>query len=82
MRQVGIDAFQTLLLPDIDRERSTALNHDVEALQAVRLDVLPEIEWGWRPPSQWRAPAGRACWPESSRSIVDSGAPRRRRRSD
>jgi hypothetical protein len=44
MRQVGIDAFQTLLLPDLDRERIKALNHDAVALQAVRPDVLPEIE--------------------------------------
>ncbi|MCC6176054.1 MAG: hypothetical protein IT305_12175 [Chloroflexi bacterium] len=44
MRQVGIDAFQTLLLPDLDRERIKALNHDTVALQAMRPDVLPEIE--------------------------------------
>lgn len=44
MRQVGIDAFQTILLPDLNRERIKALNHDAQALQAVRPDVIPEIE--------------------------------------
>jgi hypothetical protein len=44
MRWVGIDAFQTLLLPDLDRERIKALDHDAQALQAVRPDVLPEVE--------------------------------------
>jgi hypothetical protein len=44
MRQVGIDAFQTLLLPDLDRERIKALNHNAQSLRAVRLDVRPEIE--------------------------------------
>jgi hypothetical protein len=42
MRQVGIDAFQTLLLPDLDRIQ--ALNHNAQSLRAVRLDVRPEIE--------------------------------------
>ena len=44
MRQVGIDAFQTLLLPDLDRERIKALNHEAQALQTLQPDVLPEIE--------------------------------------
>jgi len=44
MRQVGIDAFQTILLPDLNRERIKALNHDAQVLQVVRPDVLPEIE--------------------------------------
>lgn len=44
MRQVGIDAFQTLLLPGLDRDCIKALNHDAQALQAMRPDVLPEIE--------------------------------------
>jgi len=44
MRQVGIDAFQTLLLPDLDRERIKALNHDAQVLLTLRPDVLPEIE--------------------------------------
>jgi hypothetical protein len=44
MRQVGIDAFQTLLLPELDREWIKALNHDARSLQAVRPDVRPEIE--------------------------------------
>jgi hypothetical protein len=32
MRQVGMDAFQTLLLPVLDRERTKALSHDAVAL--------------------------------------------------
>lgn len=44
MRQVGIDAFQTLLLPDLNRDRIKALNHDARALQEAHPDVLPEIE--------------------------------------
>ncbi len=44
MRQVGIDAFQTLLLPDLHRDRIKALNHDAQALQEARPDILPEIE--------------------------------------
>jgi hypothetical protein len=94
------------LLPDLDRESIKALNHDAQMLQAVRPDVLPEIErvlavcvgqisgvgcpasQSCTPaiaclgPSPWPAPAGRACWPGRSRSVVDSGAPPRRRWSD
>jgi hypothetical protein len=44
MRQVGIDAFQTVLLPELDRERIRLLNQDDRALQAAHPDVLPEIE--------------------------------------
>jgi len=44
MRQVGVDAFQTLLLPDLNRDRVKVLNHDVQALEDARPDVLPEIE--------------------------------------
>lgn len=43
MRQVGLDAFQTLLLPDLDRHRIRTLNHDRRALDAALLDVQPEI---------------------------------------
>src|SRR5215213_1566391 len=44
MRQVGIDAFQTVLLPNLGRERIKLLNHDLGALHAAHPDVLPEIE--------------------------------------
>jgi hypothetical protein len=44
MRQVGITAFQTLLLPDFNRDRVKMLNHDPRALQDASPDVLPEIE--------------------------------------
>jgi hypothetical protein len=44
MRQVGIDAFQTVLLPDLGREHIKLLNHDAQALNSVHPDVLPEIE--------------------------------------
>lgn len=44
LRQVGIDAFQTLLLPDVDRDGIRLLNHDLGALRAAHLDISPEIE--------------------------------------
>src|SRR5215212_6289471 len=44
MRQVGIDAFQTVLLPDLGRERIKLLNHDAQALDTAHPDVLPEIK--------------------------------------
>lgn len=44
MRQVGIDAFQTLLLPRVPRDRVRALNHDAAALRDAAPDAAPEIE--------------------------------------
>lgn len=44
MRQVGIDAFQTVLLPDLDRDGVKRLNHDAHALQAASPSIQPEIE--------------------------------------
>jgi hypothetical protein len=44
LRQVGINAFQTLLLPDLDRDGIKLLNHDRQALQAAQPDITPEIE--------------------------------------
>lgn len=44
MRQVGFDAFQTVLLPGLAKEQIKALNHDAVALSRVRPDVTPEIE--------------------------------------
>ena len=44
MRQVGIDAFQTILLPDLGKDRIKSLNHDARALFEAHLDVAPEIE--------------------------------------
>src|SRR5215212_1705706 len=44
MRQVGIDAFQTVLLPDLGRERIKLLNNNAQALNSAHPDVLPEIE--------------------------------------
>lgn len=44
LRQVGIDAFQTLLLPDVDRDGIRLLNHDRQALQTAQPDIVPEIE--------------------------------------
>jgi hypothetical protein len=61
MRQVGIDAFQTLLLPDLDRERIKTLTHDTRALQAVRPDVLPEIECVLAVAEPWRCAARDGC---------------------
>ena len=44
MRQVGIDAFQTVLLPDLGKERIKLLNTSARALHEARPDVIPEIE--------------------------------------
>jgi hypothetical protein len=44
MRQVGFDAFQTLLLPAIGRDVIKTLNHHAPALHEAQPDVLPEIE--------------------------------------
>lgn len=44
MRQVGIDAFQTVLLPDLGKERIKLLNTSAQALHEARPDVIPEIE--------------------------------------
>src|SRR3954454_7471159 len=44
MRQVGIDAFQTILLPNVTREEVKLLNHDRAALREAHPDVSPEIE--------------------------------------
>jgi hypothetical protein len=44
MRQVGIDAFQTVLLPDLGKDQIKRLNHDTLALHVARPDVAPEIE--------------------------------------
>jgi len=44
LRQVGIEAFQTVLLPDIDRDGIRLLNHDPQALQSSSPDIVPEIE--------------------------------------
>jgi hypothetical protein len=44
MRRVGIDAFQTMLFPGLERDRVRLLNHDAQALRAASLDVVPEIE--------------------------------------
>jgi hypothetical protein len=44
MRRVGMDAFQTMLLPELDRDRVKVLNHDATVLRTASPDVLPEIE--------------------------------------
>src|SRR3954453_19250773 len=44
MRQVWIDSFQSVLLPELDRERIRLLNQDDRALQQAPPDVLPEVE--------------------------------------
>ena len=44
MRQVGIDAFQTVLLPELGKERIKLLNTSATALHEAHPDVIPEIE--------------------------------------
>ena len=44
MRQVGIDAFQTVLLPDLGKGQVKLLNTDARALREARPDVAPEID--------------------------------------
>lgn len=44
LRQVGFEAFQTPLLPELGRDIIKMLNHHAPALQETRPDVAPEIE--------------------------------------